>query len=72
MSMFTKRQYIWLASAMRDTTNAIPLAGELRPVAEVVRRRVIEIFADQLAGENPGFDRDQFLENVFNSHRRLD
>lgn len=68
---FTRRHYIWLASAMRDilsefidpdkTSEHFTIEFNQRYAIE----RGIEIFADALASENPNFEKQRFLDNVF-------
>lgn len=58
---FTRRHYIWLASVMRDiiTQNNEYLSNKTAAV------KFVEQFSDALASENPQFDKQKFLDNVF-------
>lgn len=64
---FTRRHYVWLASAMRDVLNKTPSPNgtDRRDSFSYGIRTAIETFADALASENPRFDKEMFINNVF-------
>lgn len=57
MSMFTARNYSWLASILRDRIHA---EGDSIPMFEFV-----EWLAGCLKSENPAFDRSRFFHNIW-------
>ena len=67
MSMFTRRHYVWLASAMRETisylNNLEAQWGELKTAKET-REEFIRMLAANLTDENGSFDKEQFLHNI--------
>lgn len=58
---FTRRHYIWLANAMR-----LVFSNCLNFHSRVAVKIAIEEFANALAAENPHFDKQKFLSNIFN------
>jgi hypothetical protein len=61
---FTRRHYIWLATAMRRVATIFPDEVSNMELRYGINRG-IEIFAEVLKSDNPNFDKDLFLKNVF-------
>lgn len=60
MSIFSKRHYVWLASAMRDVLHDREANNPMSFVSK---------FADQIKDEAPdSFDKPRFMHNVFCAH----
>jgi hypothetical protein len=64
MSIFTRRHYVWLASVARDARREALGTTENPLVLEGVDF-AISSFATALASESDGFDKTQFLHNVY-------
>ena len=64
MSIFTRRNYVWLASAMRDQVHMAKSRTDLWDADECARLAVFYL-ADALEAESPMFDKATFLHNVF-------
>lgn len=63
MSMFTRRHYVWLASVARDMIYPEDTDSERSSESDFC----IKVLADALATESSdGFDREQFMDNVYN------
>jgi len=62
MSIFTKRNYVWLSSVCRDIDNSFTLATD-----RMVAKQCIEQLADALANESSAFDKRRFLHDVYYS-----
>lgn len=72
---FTRRHYIWLTNAAREmlkdpgsfldrTTSGSDTVDEL--VAKSAVETAIDKFLDLLVADNPRFNKQQFLNNIFN------
>ncbi len=68
MSMFTRRHYVWLASALREVITETIQNGTFNPddyeFARGILNEAIRNFATALEGESQGFDRTQFLAAI--------
>lgn len=60
MSMFGKRDYVWLASVARDMSQEETVDG------------AVKVLADALESDSPGFDKELFLKNVYRPVEDLD
>jgi len=59
MSMFTRRHYLWLAEALRYSTRELHCDC---PACDACM--IIESFADELAAESEGFNRELFINHA--------
>ena len=64
MSIFTRRHYVWLASAMRDALSAANESFDSCERLPVVKE-VITDLASALEDESLGFHREQFFHNIY-------
>ena len=62
MSIFTRRHYIWLASVGRDLKNQLG--------SNIESGKAIQILADALESESEGFNREEFMQNVYDRPRQ--
>lgn len=60
MSMFGKRDYVWLASVARDMSR------------EETADEAVQVLADALESDSPGFNKELFLSNVYRPVESLD
>lgn len=61
-SIFTRRNYVWLASFSRDLLRTAKTRGDLWDADECARLAVLSL-ASALADESPAFDKPLFLHN---------
>lgn len=60
MSLFSRKQYVWLASVARDVLHEAQTI-ETTPGATLAIYKI----ADALEEENPRFDRERFLNAIY-------
>lgn len=61
---FTRRHYIWLANAMKKVFDEV--LSEYPEADDYKIKFGIETFAEALAADNPNFNKQRFLNNIFN------
>jgi hypothetical protein len=66
---FTRRHYIWLTNTCRNLlANAKEREYSWGPTEDCIEnaKLVVNDLAEALATDNPHFDKQQFLDNIFN------
>lgn len=66
--IFTRRHYIWLASAMRDAKSVLErVGGTTKEIVDQTFKVIAFSLADSLAAESEYFDRERFLAAIFHA-----